>query len=137
MAEEVLSVCSNLLKDMIVVDHWSLLYRMNRPGPVHSDVSGYNLNYWVTPDRYNRDQRGGGIVLYDVKFIENAPYSNSPTEFLSRNTKGAAAHIPYRFNRAVLFDATTLHCTDALAFDTSTPKGYRINVTIAYDLEVG
>ena len=138
IAECLLSKPVGVLQEMVVVDYWALLYANNIPGPIHADVSGYNLNLWVTPDEYNKNPDRGGLVLYDVKRAGSAtdPSEVDPSAvraFLSKHSSGETVRIPYRCNRAVLFDATTLHCTDKLDFDTSSPDGYRINLSIAFD----
>ena len=103
---------------------------------VHADFAAVNVNFWITPDEANLDPERGGLVLWDVA----APldwdfdtYNNDPPairRFLAE--KGARpVTVPYRANRAVIFDSDLFHETDRIAFR----EGYtnrRINITMLY-----
>jgi tetratricopeptide (TPR) repeat protein len=103
---------------------------------VHADFAAVNVNFWITPDEANLDPDRGGLVLWDVA----APldwdfdtYNNDPPairRFLAE--KGARSIIvPYRANRAVIFDSDLFHETDKITFR----EGYtnrRINITMLY-----
>jgi tetratricopeptide (TPR) repeat protein len=103
---------------------------------IHADFAAVNVNFWITPDEANLDAAHGGLVVWDVA----APldwdfnrYNNDEAAirgFLAE--KGArSVTIPYRANRAVIFDSDLFHETDAIAFR----DGYanrRINITMLY-----
>jgi len=103
---------------------------------IHADFAAVNVNFWITPDEANLDAAHGGLVVWDVA----APldwdfnrYNNDEAAirgFLAE--KGArSVMIPYRANRAVIFDSDLFHETDAIAFR----DGYanrRINITMLY-----
>jgi Flp pilus assembly protein TadD len=103
---------------------------------VHADFAAVNVNFWITPNEANLDPDGGGLVLWDVA----APldwdfdtYNNDPPairRFLL--DKGARSiTVPYRANRAVIFDSDLFHETDQITFR----EGYtnrRINITMLY-----
>ena len=103
---------------------------------IHADFAAVNVNFWITPDEANLDPVHGGLVVWDVA----APldwdfnrYNNDEAAirgFLAE--RGArSVTIPYRANRAVIFDSDLFHETDAIAFK----DGYanrRINITMLY-----
>jgi tetratricopeptide (TPR) repeat protein len=103
---------------------------------VHADFAAVNVNFWITPDQANLEPERGGLVLWDVA----APldwdfdtYNNDEPairRFLAE--KGARSiTVPYRANRAVIFDSDLFHETDRIAFR----EGYtnrRINITMLY-----
>ena len=116
---------------------WGFKYRHNQPrtGP-HADFAAVNVNIWITPDEANLDKAGGGLTIYDVE----APLD---WDFEAYNKDGAkisgflqaagakAISIPYRSNRAVIFNSDLFHATAPLTFR----EGYenrRINVTMLY-----
>ena len=33
---------------------------------VHADFAKVNLNFWITPDKYNLDVNSGGLKVYDT-----------------------------------------------------------------------
>jgi tetratricopeptide (TPR) repeat protein len=117
--------------------HWAFKYDSRLDGiGIHADEAAVNVNFWITPDSANRNPESGGLVIWDkaapldwdfAKFNadEKAAYA-----FLDES--GAKAiRIPYRANRAVIFDSNLFHKTDAIRF----AEGYenrRINITMLY-----
>ncbi len=103
---------------------------------VHADFSRVNLNFWITPDEANLDPESGGLVVYDVASPPSWPFQeyngneNAIYEFLRKSGAGKR-RIPYRCNRAVLFNSNLFHETDEIHFK----EGYenrRINVTYLF-----
>lgn len=103
---------------------------------VHADFARINLNFWITPNDANLDPETGGLVVYDSPapatwtFREYNHDHAAIARFLAE--QGAKAQrIPYRCNRAVLFDSTLFHETDRVHFK----PGYenrRINITCLF-----
>jgi tetratricopeptide (TPR) repeat protein len=102
----------------------------------HADFAAVNVNFWLTPEEANLDSTSGGMIVYDVE----APMS---WDFNSYNRQGGkigallrerSAHpttVPYRSNRAVIFNSDLFHTTQPLLFR----DGYenrRINVTLLF-----
>lgn len=102
----------------------------------HADFAAVNVNFWITPEEANLDSTSGGMIIYDVE----APMS---WDFDSYNKQGRkigallrerSAHpttVPYRSNRAVIFNSDLFHTTQPLLFR----DGYenrRINVTMLF-----
>jgi len=117
---------------------WGFKYdsKLGRGINVHADFARVNLNFWITPDEANLNPNTGGMVIYDVpapptwSFRE---YNNDPKriyEFLAKQKAGKRT-VPYKCNRAVLFNSNLFHETDAIHFK----EGYenrRINVTYLF-----
>ena len=103
---------------------------------VHADFARTNLNFWITPDDCNLDLGAGGLLVYDKPapaswtFKEYNHDAAAIVRFLKE--QGAVAQrIPYRCNRAILFDSTLFHETDRVHFK----PGYenrRINITCLF-----
>lgn len=117
---------------------WSFKYtaRMRAGLNVHADFARVNLNFWVTPDDAVLDPKTGGLVVHDVP----APptwsfhdYNNDGAriyDFLRQHNAGSR-RVPYRCNRAVLFNSNLFHETDAIHFK----EGYenrRVNITYLF-----
>ena len=103
---------------------------------IHADDAAVNVNFWITPDEANLDPERGGLVVWDVTAPLDWDYSKyngdlaATRDFLKR-TNAKPVTIPYRSNRAVIFDSDLFHETDAIRFK----EGYlnrRINVTFLY-----
>ncbi len=126
----------------VIGDHglrllWGFKYDSRLTGiNIHADQAAVNVNFWITPDDANLDPERGGLVVYDA----NAPadweaedYNGNDSrvwDFLKR-TNAKPLSIPYRANRAVIFDSDLFHETDAFTFK----EGYlnrRINITMLY-----
>jgi tetratricopeptide (TPR) repeat protein len=102
----------------------------------HADDAAVSINFWVTPDRANRNPDGGGLVVcrvpapaawhvhgYDVDKATIAA-------FLDRHV-GDNLVVPYRQNRAVLFEARLFHRSDATDFAPGY-ENHRINLTLLF-----
>lgn len=102
----------------------------------HADFAAVNVNFWVTPDGANADEHSGGMVVHDV----DAPLSwgfdsyNGRQDlirpFLQRR-QARSMTIPYRQNRAVIFNSDLFHASDAVCFRPGY-ENLRINVTMLY-----
>jgi hypothetical protein len=116
---------------------WAFRHDRNGMGThVHADEAAVNVNFWITPDEANRDPEHGGLILWDThapadwdftRFNNDAGASH---DFLAR--QGArSATIPYRANRAVIFDSNLFHQTDQFDFAPG-DDNRRINITLLY-----
>lgn len=117
---------------------WGFKNQANLPpdSTNHADFAAVSVNLWITPDDANLDPSSGGLKVYNV----DAPLSwNFDTyngrqdvikAFLNQQ-KASVLTIPYRQNRAIIFNADLFHATAGVKFR----PGYenrRINVTMLY-----
>lgn len=116
---------------------WGFKYDSRLSGiNLHADFAAVNVNFWIMPDAANQDPASGGLIVWD----KPAPlswgfeeYNRSPEQarrFLD-GEKAKAIVVPYRGNRAVIFNSNLFHETDRIAFR----NGYenrRINITLLY-----
>ena len=103
---------------------------------IHADFAVHNLNFWITPDEFNNNKNTGGLKVYDTPSPENWPfetYNNDKKKiykFLEDNN-AKCTNIPYKFNRAVLFNSAYFHETDEIDFKDKY-EGRRINMTYLF-----
>mgnify|MGYP001181518806 CR=1 FL=1 len=103
---------------------------------IHADFAFHNLNFWITPDEYNNDKNSGGLKVYDTPAPENWIFNeynrnqDKVYEFLKENNANCIK-IPYKFNRAVLFNSAYFHETDEIDFKDEY-EGRRINCTYLF-----
>lgn len=107
---------------------------------VHADFARVNLNFWLTPDDANLDPTSGGMIVHDIaapgdwsfKDYNNDEKGQEDRIYGFLRARGAnRIKIPYRCNRAVLFNSNLFHETDQFHFK----DGYenrRINVTYLF-----
>lgn len=103
---------------------------------VHADGARVNLNFWVTPDSANRNPESGGLLVYHAKApadwdFEDYNHDTARTEAFLATQQAGVTRVPYRQNRAVLFDSRLFHATDSFDF---APEylNWRINITLLY-----
>lgn len=104
----------------------------------HADFAATNVNLWITPDEGNLDPSTGGLDIYDVEapsswaFERYNKAGNDIKNYLAE-TGAVARRIPYRANRAIVFNSDLFHATQQLSFAPAY-EHRRINVTFLYGL---
>jgi tetratricopeptide (TPR) repeat protein len=104
-------------------------------GP-HADDGAVAVNFWLTPDEANEDPERGGLVIWDKLVSDDYLRRDRATQArmiqsLIQEPGATAVTVPYRCNRAAVFDGMIAHSTDQFRFK----DGYenrRINVTLLY-----
>jgi Tfp pilus assembly protein PilF len=137
IADELRSAYPAILGAHPLLQFWGFKYDSSLSGiAVHADFAAVNVNFWITPDEANLDPEHGGLVVWDVpapmgwdfaKYNDDVPAAR---DFLARSGARPVT-VPYRANRAVIFDSDLFHETDRIAFK----DGYlnrRINITLLY-----
>lgn len=105
---------------------------------VHADEAAVNVNFWITEDEANLDSEHGGLLVYTHDAPKDwgfARFNNDSKAILDYLTSVGSVPVcvPYRANRAVIFDSDLFHATDRPRFR----EGYlsrRINITLLYGL---
>jgi tetratricopeptide (TPR) repeat protein len=105
---------------------------------MHADAAAVNVNFWITPDEANLDPAGGGLIVWDKEapaewnFKEYNDSRNEPKvrEFLRRSGARAVA-VPYRQNRALVFNSDLFHESGTIRFKDDY-ESRRINITLLY-----
>ncbi|MGH6622261.1 MAG: hypothetical protein ACREF6_22155, partial [Alphaproteobacteria bacterium] len=103
---------------------------------VHADFALVNLNFWITSDEHNLDPESGGLKVYDVPSPKDWHFKayNEDKDRIYRfleDNKASSVNVPYRCNRAVLFNSAYFHETDQIRFE----EGYesrRVNITYLF-----
>jgi tetratricopeptide (TPR) repeat protein len=137
IAEELRAVYPAIIQDFPLLHFWAFKYDSSLRGiKKHADFAAVNVNFWITPDEANLDPDHGGLVVWDVAAPldwDFAKYNAAEQDILSflAREKAKPVTIPYRANRAVIFDSDLFHETDVIRFK----PGYenrRINVTLLF-----
>jgi hypothetical protein len=103
----------------------------------HADFAAVNVNFWITPDEANLDKTSGGLIVYGVDaplhwdfHSYNGRLEDVIRPYLRRH-QAPATIIPYRQNRAVIFNSDLFHSTAQVQFR----PGYedrRTNITMLF-----
>ena len=110
----------------------------------HCDPAAFNINLWLTPDEANLHALDpslphGGLVVFPVRPPEDSSYqdfnsfnSEKPGDFVARPDVAArAVSVPYKRNRAVIFDSDFVHRSEAHSFKPG-HESRRINLTLLF-----
>lgn len=103
---------------------------------VHADDGAISLNLWITPSAANRNPERGGLVVglvpppQDWRMKGYEADQERIVSFLEQNPHGRL-RVPYRENRAVLFQSRLFHWSDAPEFAAGY-ENHRINLTFIY-----
>lgn len=138
IAEELRATLPDLLAPYPLRQMWGFKNRAFLPGDTttHADFAAVNVNFWITPTEANLADGGSGLVVYGV----DAPsdwdfhmYNGRPDlikPFLAVR-QAQSVVIPYRANRAIIFNSDLFHATAVVRFR----EGYenrRVNITMLY-----
>jgi tetratricopeptide (TPR) repeat protein len=138
IAKELQAKMPRIFGDHMLEQLWAFKYdsQMDTGINVHADFARVNLNFWITPDDANLDPASGGLVVYDVPsppswgFEEYNTDQESIYAFLEKSGAGRRT-IPYKCNRAVLFNSSLFHETDRMRFKAGY-ENRRINITYLF-----
>ncbi len=123
---------------------WAFQYDSRSQGiRLHADQARFNLNFWLTPDTANLTPEGGGLLIWDQATpahwsfeIYNEQRQQTVIQRWLEARQARCQRIPYRQNRAVLFDSRLIHRSDPLCFQPGY-ENQRINVTMLFGSESG
>jgi tetratricopeptide (TPR) repeat protein len=102
----------------------------------HADAAAVNVNFWITEDDANLDPAGGGLLVHTCDApadwgFNKYNYDAAAIERYLAEAGSQPLRIPYRANRAAIFDSDLFHASDSPRFR----EGYlnrRINITLLY-----
>jgi hypothetical protein len=117
---------------------WAFKYPPTLPpgSTIHADFAAVNVNFWITPERANLNPSTGGLLIYDVDAPPEWDFAtyNGRLDLIKdflRRSQARVHYVPYRENRAIIFDSDLFHATAEVTFQPSY-QDRRINVTMLY-----
>lgn len=141
IAEDLQRLLPGIFRDYPLFQMWAFKYDSRLRGiQTHADLAAVNLNFWITPDEANIDADSGGLVIWDKEapadwrfgdFNSGAGDRQQRIGDFLRDSGAQRVAVPYRQNRAVLFNSDLFHRTDDIRFK----EGYenrRINITLLF-----
>jgi tetratricopeptide (TPR) repeat protein len=137
IADEIRSTFPELLERHPLSQAWAFKGLQAQAAiDAHSDDAAVSINFWVTPDEANINPGRGGLVVCRVPppadwEVRDYDADKKPiAAFLERHAT-ANLVVPYRENRAVLFESRLFHRSDAPEFATGYVN-HRINLTLLF-----
>jgi len=139
LAEELRARFPGIFKGHQLMQAWSFKCDSQMKAlNLHADAAAVNVNFWITPDEANLDQEHGGLIVWDKEAPKEwnfKDYNSSANEpkvraFL-RDSGAQAITVPYRQNRAIVFNSDLFHESQPFRFKDDY-ESRRINVTLLY-----
>jgi tetratricopeptide (TPR) repeat protein len=137
IADEIRGTFAELLRDHPLSQAWAFKgLKSASTVDVHADDGAISVNFWVTPNEANLKPDRGGLVVSlvpppaDWQMSDYEGDQERIVAFLEQNPHDRLK-VPYRDNRAVLFESRLFHWSDMPEF----APGYennRINLTFLY-----
>ncbi len=139
IAEELRHAFPGIFKGHRLTQAWAFKQDSARRGlSIHADAAAVNVNFWITPNEANLNPEKGGLVVYDKEapadwnFAAYNSEQNKPKILEWLTQVGAQTiRVPYRANRAVVFNSDLFHETDDVTFRDDY-LSRRINITLLY-----
>ena len=140
LSENLRLTYNNIFKELRLTQAWIFKYDSQKVGTnIHADQASVNVNFWISPESANQEKNSGGLRIWSKippegwDFAEYNSLERSPKikEMLISN-KVKEKIIPYKENRAVIFNSKLFHSTDNFKFDNSY-ENRRVNITFLYD----
>ena len=100
---------------------WSFVYHTKSKGvSIHCDASLLNLNIWVSSDKSVKDKSYNGLNIYKIKPPKDWPREKwngdaGPALEYIKSKNIEPVKIPYKSNRAILFDGAYFHQTNGVS----------------------
>ena len=137
LARELQARLGGIMAGHRLTQMWAFNYGQAGDGTrKHADKAAVNVNLWITPDDACPDPEAAGLTVHDVAAPPDWGFSDynldpAQLERLVAREGRAPVQVPYRCNRAVIFDSSLIHESGGVAFRS----GYtsrRINVTLLF-----
>jgi Tfp pilus assembly protein PilF len=137
IAEELRDKYPGIIGQHTLTKWWAFKYDSQLKGiNLHADFAAVNVNFWITPDEANLNPDGSGLIVWDIAAPLDWDFSDynmneSAARAYLESAGAKPIEVPYRANRAVIFDSDLFHETDRIQFQ----EGYenrRINITLLY-----
>ena len=140
LSEDLRLTYKNIFKELRLTQAWVFKYDSKKEGTnIHADQATVNVNFWITPEIGNQDKSKGGLKIWnklppkESSFDSYNSLDSSPGILKMLNDNNISNKvIPYKENRAVIFNSQLYHATDDFSFEESY-ENRRINVTFLYD----
>ncbi len=140
LAKDLKNKLPKTFKKKFLNQMWALKYKSTGKGTrLHADDALLNLNLWITPDSSkNSIDEDSGMVIYKKSVPEEwnfEDYNQSDTKIENyiKLSDPQKVTIPYKENRAVIFDSKFIHKSQDINFKNGY-KNKRINITMLFDL---
>jgi tetratricopeptide (TPR) repeat protein len=137
IADEIRGAFPELLEKHPLTQAWAFKGLQSKAAiDAHADDAAVSINFWVTPNQANLNPDRSGLVVCQVPppaewQVRDYDADKAPiAEFLERHA-GSNLIVPYRENRAVLFESRLFHRSDAPEFAAGY-ENHRINLTLLF-----
>jgi tetratricopeptide (TPR) repeat protein len=137
IADEIRTAFPELLEKRPLSQAWAFKGLQAKAAiDAHADDAAISINFWATPDQANISPGRGGLIVCRVpppaawEVRDYHADKETIAAFLEQHANDNLI-VPYRENRAVLFESRLFHRSDAPEFATGY-ENHRINLTLLF-----
>ena len=136
-SNELIKSFKSIFKQYHLSQAWAFKYDSRREGiGIHADDAKVNVNFWITPSSANKNPDNGGMIVWKKMPDKKATFKDfnslKSMDKMNEDIKDADyVKVPYKANRAVIFNSKLYHVTDKIEFGDNY-KDRRVNVTLLY-----
>tara|TARA_Y100000389_G_scaffold204538_1_gene257790 strand:- start:3792 stop:5324 length:1533 start_codon:yes stop_codon:yes gene_type:complete len=136
-SEELRTKFKNIFLKYHLSQAWAFKYDTEKKGiNIHADDAKVNVNFWITPELANLNKNSGGLIIWKKQPHLDASFhdfnSLESAEKIYDEVKDVdSIKIPYKENRAIIFNSKLYHATDSIEFKDDYVNR-RVNVTFLY-----
>lgn len=140
LSEDLRLTYKRIFNEFRLAQAWIFKYDSKKEGTnIHADQASVNVNFWISPELSNLNKSSGGLQVWNDLPPDNWNFDSynsidrSPEikRMLEKNNISKKI-IPYKENRAVIFNSKLFHATDDFEFDDAY-ENRRVNITLLYD----
>jgi hypothetical protein len=137
IADEIRGTFPELLERRALSQAWAFKgLQATAAVDAHADDAAVSINFWVTPNEANLNPNRGGLVVCRVPppaawEIRDYDADKEPIAAFLEQHAADNLIVPYRENRAVLFESRLFHRSDGPEFATGY-ENHRINLTLLF-----
>jgi len=134
IVKELRSSLPKVLCDIPLSGMWAYKYDddMQTGLGIHADDGAVSVNLWITPDENNLDGESGGLIVFDAAMSKGSSREEGAVDELLKQTGRSNVTIPYRQNRAVVFDSARLHSSQEFTFRRGPIRSRRISISFVF-----
>jgi tetratricopeptide (TPR) repeat protein len=137
IAEEMRKALPDIFRDYPLMQMWAYKGDQSLQAlEAHADAAAVNVNFWITPDDANLDPDSGGLTVWTAEAPADWNFDkfNNDKSALMDLTQAPGVRridVPYRQNRALIFNSDLIHASQPVSFKPGF-ENRRINITMLF-----
>ena len=138
IAEGLRELLGDVLCDLPLTDLRAIKFNQELPASIRlqADQAAVTVNLWITPGSADLKDSNGGLTVYDASVeMDNSINDKRMLEDLVQQLDGEHVSVPYRQNRAIVFESSRVYSMQEFTSrESEMRRSRRINVSFLFGL---